>query len=152
MATYSQLVTIIPENQLNAPVEYIVNLLMTSEGAAARAVRQIRVRDQINIYWVGTSDYPSSASDQYDQDSNNFRDLGRLAPILGDGDMAEHYYISPAPASLALTEFLQRKRLHFSTPVFVVYLTASVNTVSGHFVFIRTDDLNLIEHRRLIPP
>jgi hypothetical protein len=139
MVTYSQLVTIIPEIQSNPPITYIINLLVTSEGAAARAFRQIQLPGQINIYWAGTSDYPSSASDQYDQDVNNFQDLGGLAQILNGNDMTEHHYISPAPASLALTEFLQCKRLHFGTPVFVVYLTASDNMVSGNFIFTTTD-------------
>jgi hypothetical protein len=108
MATYSQLVTIDPGVQSNPAIAYIIGLLNTSEGAAARSFRLLQSQGLTDAYCVGTSDFPSSASDKYDQDANNFRDLGRLTPILNGDNVKEHHCISPAPASLLVAEFLQR--------------------------------------------
>jgi hypothetical protein len=72
MATYSQLVTIDPGVQSNQAIAYIIGLLITSEGAAARSFRLLQSQGLTDAYCVGTSDFPSSASEKYDQDANNF--------------------------------------------------------------------------------
>jgi len=46
-------------------------------------------------------------------------------PILNGDNVKERHCITPAPASLPVAEFLQRKRLPLNTSVFVVYLTES---------------------------